>query len=94
MWPLLLKDGLALPYISCMLLFYAVSFHVFELHKTTTRKKSLVSLVFLAFLKTKLSKLLIRLQLTFRCDQRGRCCLIVFIEWFPFEVRTTFSAKY
>lgn len=41
MWPLLLKDGLALPYISCMLLFYAVSYHVFELHKTTTRKQSL-----------------------------------------------------
>lgn len=42
MWPLLLKDGLALPYVSCMLLFYTVAYHVFELWKTKPLKQSLV----------------------------------------------------
>lgn len=41
MWPLLLKDGLSLPYISCMLLFYTVAYHVFELNKTEPLKQSL-----------------------------------------------------
>ena len=39
MWPLLLKDGLALPYVSCMLLFYAVVYHVFELQKVKPLKQ-------------------------------------------------------
>ena len=42
MWPLLLKDGLALPYVSCMLLFYAVVYHVFELQKVKPLKQILV----------------------------------------------------
>lgn len=41
MWPLLLKDGLALPYVSCMTLFYTVAYHVFELQKTKPLKQSL-----------------------------------------------------
>ena len=44
MWPLLLKDGLALPYISSMLLFYVVAYHVFELQKTKPSKQILVKL--------------------------------------------------
>lgn len=34
MWPLLLKDGLALAYIPCMLLFYTAAHHLFNLRKT------------------------------------------------------------
>ena len=42
MWPLLVRDELALPYFSCMLLFYAVAYHVFELQKTKKLKQTLV----------------------------------------------------
>lgn len=42
MWPLLVRDELALPYFSCMLLFYAVAYHVFELQKTKMLKQTLV----------------------------------------------------
>ncbi|XP_058956144.2 dolichyl pyrophosphate Man9GlcNAc2 alpha-1,3-glucosyltransferase [Pocillopora verrucosa] len=41
MWPLLLKDGLSLPYISCMLFFYTIAYHVFELNKVEPLKQSL-----------------------------------------------------
>ncbi|KAJ7388911.1 Glucosyltransferase-like protein [Desmophyllum pertusum] len=41
MWPLLLKDGLSLPYISCMLLFFAVGYHVFDLGRTKPLKQTL-----------------------------------------------------
>lgn len=41
MWPLLVRDKLALPYFSCMLLFYAVAYHVFELQKTKKLKQTL-----------------------------------------------------
>ncbi|XP_068676423.1 dolichyl pyrophosphate Man9GlcNAc2 alpha-1,3-glucosyltransferase-like isoform X2 [Montipora foliosa] len=50
MWPLLLRDGLALPYISCLLLFYAVSYHVFELQKTKHLKQILFLLSMLGCL--------------------------------------------
>ncbi|KAK2550044.1 Dolichyl pyrophosphate Man9GlcNAc2 alpha-1 [Acropora cervicornis] len=41
MLPLLVRDELALPYFSCMLLFYAVAYHVFELQKTKKLKQTL-----------------------------------------------------
>jgi len=41
MWPLLLKDGLSLPYVSCMLLFYAIAYHVFDLGRTKLLKQVL-----------------------------------------------------
>lgn len=44
MWPLLLKDGLSLPYTSCMLLFYAVAYHVFDLGRTKPLKQALVNM--------------------------------------------------
>lgn len=44
MWPLLLKDGLSLPYVSCMLLFYAVAYHVFDLGRTKPLKQALVNM--------------------------------------------------
>ena len=46
MWPLLLKDGLSLPYTSCMLLFYAVAYHVFDLGRTKPLKQALVIMAY------------------------------------------------
>lgn len=60
MWPLLLKDGLSLPYISCMLFFYTVAYHVFELNKVEPLKQSLVSCSFCTIhTPLKLSQLLL-----------------------------------
>lgn len=46
MWPLLLKDGLSLPYVSCMLLFFAVGYHVFDLRSTKPLKQALVNMLY------------------------------------------------
>ena len=45
MWPLLLKDGLSIPYVSCMLSFYAVAYHVFDLGSTKSLKQALVNML-------------------------------------------------
>ena len=49
MWPLLLKDGLSLPYVSCMLLFYAIAYHVFDLGRTKLLRQVLVNMSNLTF---------------------------------------------